>query len=384
MKKLLIYIIFFFVTLGCKEKYLPSLTSPATGYLVVEGFISSGPQPTSISLTRTTKLYDATNIIYEHKAIVNIESENHTTFQLFENGNGVYISSSLNLNKNEKYRLQIKTRDNKEYASDFIRVKGTPEIDSISWKRENAGVRIYINTHDPQDATKYYHWKYEETWEIHSAFESTLKYRLDPVTNKILSLVYRNPATGSPDPIFRCWSAENSTNISLGTSEKLSKDLIYLPLLFIGPSSEKLSVLYSIRVKQYALSHEAYLFFEKMKKNTEQVGSIFDPQPSELQGNIHSTSNPAEPVIGYVDISEEKEQRIFISRTQLANWNFKLNCFATTIDNNVDSMNKYGKNLIPTQPVSYMGLAIKEFDAAPDFCVDCTTRGTNIKPAFWP
>ena len=69
--------------------------------------------------------------------------------------------------------------------------------------------------------------------------------------------------------------------------------------------------MYSINVKQYALSHEAYLFFEKIKKNTEQLGSIFDPQPSELQGNIHCITNPAETVVGYVDISEEKVQRNF-------------------------------------------------------------------------
>ena len=59
-------------------------------------------------------------------------------FPLYENGNGVYVSpSSLNLNNNEKYRLQIKTQDNKEYVSDFATVKHTPEIDSITWKREN-------------------------------------------------------------------------------------------------------------------------------------------------------------------------------------------------------------------------------------------------------
>ena len=113
------------------------------------------------------------HIIYEHNAEVNIEGENHETFPLYENGNGVYVSSAaLNLNSNEKYRLQIKTRDGKEYVSDFATVKNTPAIDSISWQRENGGLKIYVNTHDPQNNTKYYQWKYEETWEIHSAYLS--------------------------------------------------------------------------------------------------------------------------------------------------------------------------------------------------------------------
>src|ERR1700704_5057971 len=101
------------VTAGCKEKYLPRVTSPDTGYLVVEGYINSGQQPTTISLTRTTKLYDTAQIIYEHNAEVKIEGENQEIFPLYDNGNGLYTSSAqLNLNSSEKYRLKIRTQDN--------------------------------------------------------------------------------------------------------------------------------------------------------------------------------------------------------------------------------------------------------------------------------
>jgi len=37
------------------------------------------------------------------------------------------------------------------------------------WQRENDGLRLYANARDPQNDTKYYQWKYEETWEIHSS-----------------------------------------------------------------------------------------------------------------------------------------------------------------------------------------------------------------------
>ncbi len=93
MKILFYYIAFMIIlTAGCKEKYLPPITSPDTGYLVVEGYINSGPQPTSVILSRTTKLYDAVQIQYEHNAAVNVEGENQETFQLYENGNGLYVS----------------------------------------------------------------------------------------------------------------------------------------------------------------------------------------------------------------------------------------------------------------------------------------------------
>lgn len=383
MKKLFICIIFFvIITGGCKEKYLPSIASPSAGYLVVEGFINSGPEPTSISLTRTTRLYDPAHIVNEHNAVVNIESEIHETFPLNEIGNGVYVSSPLNLDNHKKYRLQIKTRDGKEYVSDFVTVKNTPAIDSISWKRENDGVKIYIDTHDPQNNTRYYQWKYEETWEIHSAYPSSLQYVVDPLTNKITGVAYKNLQYDTS--IYKCWRSTNSVNINLGTSEKLSKDLIYLPLLFIDPASEKISVLYSINVKQYALSHEAYLFFEKIKKNTEQVGSVFDPQPSELRGNIHCITIPGEIVVGYVDILEEKNQRIFISNAMLPGWNYNIYCELKIIDNHPDSISKYGLGFFPTVPSRSTRFTIIDFYASPSTCVDCTLRGTNVKPSFWP
>lgn len=386
MKNLFIYIIFFITAAGCKEKYIASVQSPATGYLVVEGFISSGQDPTSITLTRTTKLYDSVNIIYEHNAAVNVEGENQETFPLYENGNGVYVSSApLNLNSTEKYRLHIRTQDGKEYASDFVPYKHTPEIDSVSWQRENGGVKIYVNTHDPQNNTRYYHWKYEETWEFHATYYSSLYFIRDQNYAPV-GVAYRNADQSVDTTIHKCWNTIISTNINLGSSEKLSADVIHLPLISIEPASVKLSVLYSVNIRQYALSHGAYLFFQKIQKNTEGVGSIFDAQPSELQGNIHCITNPSETVVGYVDISEEKQKRIFIRNNELPGWNYNQDCGVTILDNQPDSLKKYGSGLFPTIPFSLGPFgSIKQILATPEeSCMNCTLTGSNVRPAFWP
>ncbi|MEP6583784.1 MAG: DUF4249 domain-containing protein, partial [Ginsengibacter sp.] len=173
MKNIFVFIIFFFLACGCKEKFNTNIPSPSTGYLVVEGFISSGQDATTITLTRSVKLYDSVNIVPEQNAIVNIESETNQLFPLNETASGVYTSAILTLNSNEKYRLQIKTQDNKDYVSDFVAVRRTPDIDTLSWTRENGGVKIYVNTHDAQNNTRYYRWDYEETWEFHSTYYSS-------------------------------------------------------------------------------------------------------------------------------------------------------------------------------------------------------------------
>jgi hypothetical protein len=149
LKKPVIFFVAVIIVVSCKEVYHPNIVSPTTGYLVVEGFINNDG-PTTITLTRATKLVDSVSIAYEHNAQVNIESDHNERYPLTEGFNGIYTFPPLNLNPLSKYRLRINTQDNKEYVSDFVPVKHTPVIDSISWQRENGGVNIYVNTHDDQ------------------------------------------------------------------------------------------------------------------------------------------------------------------------------------------------------------------------------------------
>ncbi len=385
MKKLFIYIIFFFVLFSCKEKFNTKISSPPTGYLVVEGFISSGASPTSITLTRSVKLYDSVDIVAEHNAIVKIESETNELFPLTETGSGIYSSKSLSLDDTKKYHLQIRTQDNKEYISDFAKFKSTPDIDSISWTRDDNGVKIYVDTHDPSNNTRYYHWKFEETWEFHATYYSSIIYVRAPNYTPV-AVDWRNALHDPDTTIFKCWNTFISTSINLGSSEKLSRDVIHLPLLNIEPASVKLSVLYSINLRQYALSHEAYSFFQKVKKNTESLGSIFDAQPSDLQGNIHCVTDPKEIVIGYIDISEEKIKRIYIKNDEVPGWGFSQHCVSTVVDNNPDSILKYGIGLSPTYPntIGPFGSIVKFNATFNEDCIDCTLTGTNVRPSFWP
>jgi hypothetical protein len=369
---------------GCKEKYNPGITYPNTGYLVVEGFINSGIGATSIRLSRTVKLTDAVSIKYENNAQLKVEGDDNSSFTLPFAGNGLYGGVQVPVNGARKYRLRIRTTDNKEYLSDFTGVVRTPPIDSVSWTREAKGAQIHINTHDPQDKTWYYTWNYEETWEYRSIFISNLKYIKDISGNIInVGFIFPNPA---PDTtVYRCWSFQNSVDILLGSSKKLTHDVIHLPLLDIEEGSVKLSQLYSIKVYQHGLSEKGYEFLQRMKKNTQQVGSIFDAQPSELNSNIHNVANPLETVVGFVDVADGYEARIFIDGTTVPRWHYVLTCEERDVPNNKDSLQAYSY-LAPVSVVEYGGNGnILSIHAASEMCVNCLLRGgTNKKPAYWP
>jgi hypothetical protein len=369
---------------SCKDIYDPQIEAKTTGLLVVEGFINSGQGGTTIRLSRSSGPNDAA-LKLEPGAQVNVEGEDGSNFLLLENGSGEYTVSQLTLNNGVKYRLHIRTGDGKEYTSDYTPVKYTPLIDSITWQRENDGVRIYANAHDPQNQTKYYQWKYEETWEIHSAYYNELVYGLDPVSTLPIFVEYKYPDQHADTTIYKCWNTVASSSIILGSTEKLTSDVVYLPVQYIEPHSEKLSVLYSINLRQYAISEDEYSFLQKMKKNTEQIGTLFDAQPSEISGNVHCITDPGERVIGFVEITEEQVKRIFISNSQVPDWNYKQACAFIEVDNNPDSIAKYATGLMPTlvSKKDYVRGIISYFASARE-CVDCTLRGIHQKPDFWP
>jgi len=366
----------------CKEKYEPPVNAPVTGYLVIEGYISASG-PAEIHLSRSIPLDDTAKLINETLATVRLQGRDNSSYSLTENGGGNYINTLINLNSSQQYRLYIKTREGKEYASDYVNVRIAPLIDSIGWIRENNnGLQIYVNTHDPKNNTWYYRWTTEETWEFHSVYYTNLTYSRDPVTNRINGVKWRRPDRQVEPKLFTCWKGESGTGIVLGSSAKLSIDSIHKPLINIPFGSWKLSVLYSVIIKQYALTKEEYEFLDKMKKNSEEIGNVFGRQPSELKGNIHCLSNPSEPVIGYIGIANRQEKRIWISRSDVPDWRYFMECETYNVP--IDSVEEYSM-YTPISPTTInISGNIDSYMVATPSCVDCTVRGTNIKPSFWP
>ncbi|HEX5024415.1 MAG TPA: DUF4249 domain-containing protein [Agriterribacter sp.] len=368
--------IVFLSAASCKEKYDLPQTVANKDYLVVEGFIDGGNDSTFITLSRTVTPGDTTQIKMEQGAIVSVEGESGENFGLNEIAAGQYATAPLPLNPQGKYRLAITTRNGKAYQSDYVDVKKTPAIDSISWSREPNGVQLYVNTHDDENQTKYYNWEYDETWEYYSFYYSIWEYKNG-------TMDYRN----NPNLLFRCWQSYKSSNIIIGSSAKLSKDIIYnQPISFIPDDSWKLSSRYSIIVKQRALSKGAYEYLQNVKKNSEQLGSIFDPQPSTSNGNIHCMSDAQETVLGYVYSSTLVEKRIFITASEVKDWKYHFWCEQEiSVKNDPDSLKIYfeGQLYIPTTEIR-VGPFIESYKASTRFCVDCTVRGgSSEKPDFW-
>ena len=384
-----IYLLAAILLVGCKEPFEPNLPIVPQGYLVVEGFINA-QGPTQIKLSRTVPINEKKTLKPELNATIRVEGDDNSSFNLATTANGIYTSNTLPISPQKKYRLYIKTKSGSEYRSDYVPVKISPSIDSINWKLEEDKVAIYANTHDPSNNTIYYRWDYDETWEIHSPHVATVKVDNGTIRN----------LTPADTNVSVCWKYDTSSTIILGSSAKLENDIIHLnPIVSSLRTDEKFGVRYSIVVRQYAINKEAYNFFDQMRKSTETLGSIFDPQPTLLKSNIHSLSNPDELVIGYIYSTTVQQQRIFISRAQLPSTTIRsVECVYFTIAQTskpgfvcctIDSLNiektfqAYPQRL-PFNPLySLFGILIG-YETSSNYCVDCRLRGGSvIKPSFW-
>ncbi len=371
---------------GCRKPYDPPAINSPGSYLVVEGTINTNGV-TDVKLSETVNLSASVAPNPVTGAVIAIQSSQGGSYPVTEGNAGNYQSASLTLDNSQQYRLSITTNDGQQYLSHFESVSVSPPIDSLGFNTTSNGLQVYVNTHDPTNSTKYYRWDYNETWEFHAEYQS------EYITNGSAIV----PRTADQN-IYYCFANDTGSNIALASTAHLSQAVVNQQVLTTIPStSEKIESEYSIQVNQYALSGDAYNYWSNLKEDTEDLGSIFDPLPSNFSGNIYNTANKAIPVIGYVSVCAVQTRRIFIANTQLPKGWIPTYPYQCQVDSDyystpVTQINEVALNLIPLGSPSIptipwfvssspnpVGFLATDID-----CVDCTLRGTKTVPSYWP
>jgi len=354
--------------IACKQSYVPPVITRPPNYLVVEGWIeSNGSDSTFFTLSRTVRL-DSNVYTPETGATVVLEDSAQNTYPLQQIQPGKYSYPPFTFKPGTGYRLRI-TTGGKEYASAYVPLTNNPPIDSISWKRSDdplhLGLTLYASTHDPKNNTRYYRWSCDETWQYHVKFFATWTY-------------INNAPAPFIDTFYTCWRSDNSANLALATSAQLAQDVIYqAPIQMIPLNSQKLQIKYTVLVRQYALTKEAFNWWQILQKNTESIGSIFGVQPSANPGNIRCLTDTSQQVLGFVGGGNTQTQRIFITNDQVKPWTYVDDCFDTVI--NAGKMQQFLNSGFLLFRVEAPGA----FRISHNYCVDCTLTGINKPPSFW-
>jgi hypothetical protein len=320
MKRIFVFIILA-VAASCIDPYNPNIK----GYkslLVVEGLISNENSSYKIKLCKTTKDESSTPAKVTDADVYFTDGDEIKT-HLLNCGDGYYKTDSTSFTGviGQKYTLQIRTSDGKEYKSEECTMLPVAGIDTVYYEKDEeisgnlgetlTGIKIFLNSADATGMNQYFRWTFEEAWKF------------------IMTGPQRYTCTILQDTIFYfeevpvvtdvCWkrnmSGEIVTNSILpGKENYINKQLI----TFIAPvKSDRLTQQYSILVKQYSVSEKEYGFWNNLKKVSEAGGDIFSSQPYPVISNIYNVNDASEMVLGYFEVSAVVQKRIFITAHQL-------------------------------------------------------------------
>lgn len=370
---------------GCLDKYQPPKVSDAPALLVVDGYLNSTDGSATVKLSRSISLASSEDPPAERGASVEIQVEDGGSYNLAETDSGTYTIQDLIVNANSKYRLSVRTNDGHEYLSDYVNIRQSPEIDSLTWEAGADGLYINVNSHDASGNTRYYRWDFVETWEYRSPIASGFI-----VKDKVIV-----PRTND-EYTYQCWRTLPSTKIIVATTERLSEDRVsQLHVNYIPRGDYRISVTYSTLVTQRSISADEYTFWDQLQKTTESIGGLFDSQPGQVVGNI-SPVNSSDVALGYFTAGGATSKRFFVKRFDLPEYlqyqPIVASCEADTIC--VRPPYKPTCSFFTDQLSGneFIGSAIYSNGPGPvaytlsnRSCTDCRSKGGVLqKPEFWP
>ncbi|WP_439481154.1 DUF4249 domain-containing protein [Cyclobacterium plantarum] len=361
---------------ACREPFFPEISDLDQNILVVEGYIEVGGGTTQISLSNSISLYGADSDAPGPRGEIMIQGEREGRWLLQSMGDG-YYQLTENLPENQNYTLSIELDNGNSYTTDPIKPMFSPEFD-ISFTHQEGDVQLYANTRG-DDQNEFFLWVYEETWMYRTPYISYYTY--DEVSGNMEFL-------DQEDLTYQCWSFDRSRRIILESSARYENNQIFQKeLLTIDSLSEKLGIRYRISARQYVLDREAYVFWEGLRRNSDDIGSIFSPLPSAVNSNIYHTEDPDSPVIGYISAGISREKEMYISREDIGPWRTEIRDYQGCEIDTVavaDYDEKFGqRNYVPlyedceTFPCSGYFASTAE-------CTDCRLRGgTTTRPEYW-
>lgn len=365
----------------CVEPFTPDIKE-SQELLVVEGLLTDQPGYHYIYVSRSSPFNDP-ELLPEEQCLVMVVDDKGNSYLFNEQEPGEYSCwmTSNQLIEGTAYKLIIHTAKGKVYESDYELLQSRcPLIDSIYFEIENRetsdperpmqGIQFYIDLEAGEDQPRNYRWELAETWKYYAAHY--IQYYFDGALHHM------------PDPMlyYKCWYTGRINNIyTMSTKQMLSNEIRKYPFNYVSNRTNRLRIRYSLLVRQYTLSDDAFAYWDQMRRQNQEGGGLYEKQPSQIQGNIYNIDDPDEKVLGYFNVSSSTEKRIYVD--DINEFSFPgPDCILDTIMR-LSEIPDYMFYPVYMISLSTMGSG-PPYGIGNGMCFDCTTGGgTNVKPDFW-
>jgi len=368
---------------SCVDKYWPDIDS-YDKRIVIDGMITNQPGPYEIKLSVSSTISRPEQTPYSGAQV--IVADNTGNEEVFtEMAPGIYKSSMDGLQgiTGRQYKVIIRTSDEKEYASAFQELPNPVKIANVFAEiesRETAdefrteyGYQFYVDSETAEQDSTYLMWRAIGTYKYQSDF--LIRYMYD---RRVITVFPQ------PDSFYTCYANDINTGIFTADLSKLtSPGVTRFPLNFVNTNTRRLSIKYSLLVKQYTMSLDAYNYYSKLSDVNTQQGALYAQQPYQIKGNVKNVSIEEEALLGYFNVSALDEKRIFLERPPASQVKFYYG-ICEIDDGDFDAYKYIRTTPSNTWPLYVTTDADGHRALTDQACVDCRRKGGGTdKPEFW-
>lgn len=380
---------------GCIEPYAVE-NFDFEDILVVEATLTDQNKQQEVYLGRTYPL-DQSEVSTEQGATVAVEAEG-ASYTFSEVAPGLYRSDqSFAAEAQTAYKLFITTKSGHTFESAKMTLPPASDLQDIKAERlvnknGDEGIGIFVESQNSQGNSRNYRYQFEETFKIVAPYWTGQDLVAPDENSCEVSLVNDNRSARE------CFMANSSKEILQYSTSNLVEDKVdHYMVRFLNKDNYSIAKRYSILVKQYVQSNEAYAYYETLNEYAGQESPFTGSQPGFLEGNITYTGGGSGKVIGFFEVSSEREKRIF----------FNYSDFFDT-----PSTASYVEECIPNAPAlqtlngtCHLSVLVRDnairylrdndeqsedgedesgpYMVVPRACGDCSIAGTVEAPEFW-
>ncbi len=364
---------------ACIEPFEPQIDE-SQQVLVINGSISDEPGihyvEISISAPYNKPSYDPLE-----GCVVYVSDQEGQMIHYQDEGKGLYSADVPDsfLEVGDAVSIYVATPEMREYRSSFDTLRSCPELDSVYYEiqamptadpdRNLKGIQFYLDMSGAADDSRNVIWRINETWEYWASLIGNLRMWGPGEVEAFLSNV-----------VFKCWKSYPLSQIYSGTTRNLSfNELQRVALNFVSNETDRLYRVYSLLVKQEALSQEAYDYWQRLNEQTAQSGGLYEKQPSAVEGNLYSVNDPEEVVLGFFYAGQVREKRIFVVNDDL--FDFEIPHISCEFEP-LSSLWRKDKIEYPVYILNPGNF--QPSWTGPSECFDCTLQGgINVRPDYW-
>jgi|GEM_PF-246548 len=347
---LILFLLVILVGFSCIDLFEFEMQEPERT-LTVEGYITTQKKVHIIRVAFATgygsRFLGPSSGIGGAKVFIN--DEEGRIELLSDQGSGIYhTSSEFAAEIGKAYSLNIELRDGNRYVSTPELVTPVPPIDSLTYQstriatsnilNDEIGVQVMAHFQDPRDQQNFYYWPLLES-DFVIISEPEL-YRLPPIHPT-------NPRGAAPKACCsRCFHKETPSPFSVNTISDVDFNGLYQRrvIAYVRDNGIRFKEAYRLDLLHLSISDGAHRFLSLIDQQLRLRGTVFDPPPANIRGNMVSLSNPEEQVLGYFFAADELKLRVYIQKSKLE---FVLSPPTTVPDDCRDYLNPDGRNSDP-------------------------------------